>query len=132
MPSFSPGRRRSQCWGSCTHSRRWGVPALSLTPPSLADAGQLAAALKARLAPASQAATLVSLQNEFFLDGSAYPFNVQTGSLYTDFDIIFGPFRTYISHSSIRVNSTEYPIIILSLPVLGSVSDPAQLQFTFL
>lgn len=35
----------------------------------------LSAALHSRLTPAAQAAVLVSLQNEFFLRGDAYPFN---------------------------------------------------------
>jgi hypothetical protein len=44
-------------------------------------AGQLAAALRARLAPAARGATLVSLQNELFLNGDEYPFGVRSGSV---------------------------------------------------
>ena len=37
--------------------------------------------LKTRLAPAAQTATLVSLQNEFFLAGEAYPFKLSAGKI---------------------------------------------------
>ena len=42
---------------------------------------ELAAALAARLPPAAQAATLVSLQNEFFLNGNEYPFGERNGTV---------------------------------------------------
>jgi hypothetical protein len=47
----------------------------------VAYAAELAAALAARLAPAAQAATLVSLQNEFFLNGNEYPFGERNGTV---------------------------------------------------
>ena len=46
-----------------------------------AYASQLGAALKVRLAPAAQAAVLVSLQNEFFLNGDQYPFGFRNISV---------------------------------------------------
>jgi len=44
-------------------------------------ASRLAAGLKARLAPSAQAGILVSLQNEFFLSGDAYPFELSSGKI---------------------------------------------------
>ena len=41
----------------------------------MAYGSALGAALHSRLTPAAEAAVLVSLQNEFFLKGDAYPFN---------------------------------------------------------
>ena len=41
----------------------------------------LAAGLKARLLPAAQSALLISLQNEFFLQGSQYPFSSRSGNV---------------------------------------------------
>jgi hypothetical protein len=46
-----------------------------------AYAAELAAALAARLPPAAQAATLVSMQNEFFLNGNEYPFGERNGTV---------------------------------------------------
>ena len=47
----------------------------------IAYATALGAALAARLHPAAQAATLVSLQNEFFLKGDEFPFDARTGTV---------------------------------------------------
>eukprot|EP01043_Picozoa_sp_COSAG02_P076212 COSAG02_NODE_16078_length_1115_cov_1.003937_1_plen_273_part_10 len=46
-------------------------------------ADRLAAGLKARLALAAQRAVLVSLQNEFFLQGDVYPFSIHNATVDT-------------------------------------------------